>query len=77
MPKKVQENILRQERNIENSINESIKQEKMASFLQKATKKDKKDLLLFNNVYSRMKNEVNDCIESTQNNTKYDYITSW
>lgn len=77
MPREIQSNMLKQERNLKNSINYNLKQEKLADYLHKVTKKDKKDLLLFSNIYSQMKKEVNELKDSTNNFTKYSELNAW
>jgi len=77
MPREIKSNMLKQERNLKNSINYNLKQEKLADYLQKVTKKDKKDLLLFSNIYCQMKKEVNELKDSTNNFTKYSELNAW
>ncbi len=66
MPKKLHDNVMKQEKNLERIKTETEMQEKMSTFLQKMTQKKKKDLLIFSGVDKRMKNEVNELIQSTQ-----------
>lgn len=77
MPKIIQDKILKQEKNLQNNINESHKNEQTSKFLQKSTKKQKNDLLLFKNSFSRMKKEVNDCIETTRSSLKFNHFNNW
>jgi len=77
MPKVIQDKILKQEKNLQNNINESHKNEQTSKFLQKSTKKQKNDLLLFKNSISRMKNEVNDCIETARSGLKFNHFNNW
>ena len=76
MPKEIQKRIMQQEKNIKSVEKEKGIKTKTANYLGRVTNKNKDDLLMFKNETFRMKNEIKDISDFTQNNIKYNHLNS-
>ena len=78
MPKKLQDKIIKQEKNIELRQKEVESNNKIGDWLEKKLKINKKNLLIYKSHESnRMKNEVKDLIEYTANDFRSTTINNW